>query len=256
MEALNVFIDYGIRHFAKIGKSLFPYHILEQHDGFLLIESYQRIASFNFTEADAAKVEHALRIEPDDAQLMNLLGEIEKRRGDYSKADSLFRRAVARFEELNEQFHLTITRTAMADNLRKWAEPTSDAATAASYLSEGYRIMTEATSTDSSPRAQATMREIAFALGRSSEREGKVANAIRYYGTSISWQPIRQSDKRKAVTAAMYIADHLLRAERRDDARRYLDLVRTYCRPEELKQLDSLELDYEQGPEFRSSYGS
>jgi len=197
-----------------------------------------------------AKVEHALQIEPDDAQLLNLLGEIEKRRGNYSTANDLFRRALARFETLNETSHLTITRTAMADNLRKWAEVlmTKDTATATSYLSESYRIMTEAVSTDLSPRAQATLREIAFALGRFSEQKNHVADAIAYYDKSISWQPIRTSDKRRAVAAAVYIADQFLRAEKRDESRRYIDLARTYCRsPEVLRQLECLEMQSEPG---------
>jgi tetratricopeptide (TPR) repeat protein len=107
----------------------------------------------------ATKVEHALQMEPDNAQLLNLLGEIEKRRGNHSPADSLFRRALARFEALNETSHLKITRKAMADNLRKWAEAlmSSDAGTATSYLNRGYGIMTEAVLRDSSPRAQATL---------------------------------------------------------------------------------------------------
>jgi len=72
--------------------------------------------------------------------------------------------------------------------------------------------MTEAVSTDLSPRAQATLREIAFALGRFSEQKNHVADAIAYYDKSISWQPIRTSDKRRAVAAAVYIADQFLRA--------------------------------------------
>jgi len=198
----------------------------------------------------AAKVEHALRIEPDDAQLLNLLGEIEKRRGNYSTADDLFRRSLARFGALNELSHLTITRTAMADNLRKWAEVlmTTDTATATSYLGEAYRIMAEAVSTDVSPRAQATLREVAFALGRSSEQEGRVTDAIAYYDKSISWQPTRTSDQKRAVTASLYVADHLLRAGKRDDSRRYLDLARMYCRaPEALRRLEFLEMCSEPG---------
>lgn len=198
----------------------------------------------------AAKVEHALQIEPDDAQLLNLLGEIEKRRGNYSMANDLFQRSLARFETLNETSHLTITQTAMADNLRKWAEAlmSNDPVTATSYLSEGYRIMTEAISTDLSPRAQATLREIAFALGRLSEQKVRVADAIAYYDKSISWQPIRISDKRRAVTAAVYIAEHLLRADKRDESQRYLDLARTYCRsPEALRQLEFLDVYSEPG---------
>jgi tetratricopeptide (TPR) repeat protein/cold shock CspA family protein len=198
----------------------------------------------------AAKVEHALQIEPDDAQLLNLLGEIEKRRGNHARADALFRRALAAFEGSNETSHVVITKTAMADNLRKWAEAltTSDSETAASYLNQGYRIMTEVASADSSPRSQATLREIAFALGRLCERRGQVAEAIRYYDRSISWDPIRESDKRKAAAAAQYIADHLLRAERREESRKYLDLARAYCRgPEALKQLDGMVTDYETG---------
>jgi tetratricopeptide (TPR) repeat protein/cold shock CspA family protein len=196
-----------------------------------------------------AKVGHALQIEPDDAQLLNLLGEIEKRRGNYSTADSLYRGALAKFETSNETSHLAITRTAMADNLRKWAEVlmTTDTEMATSYLNQGYQIMTEAASTDSSPRAQATLREIAFALARLRERQEHVAEAIRYYSESISWGPIRESDKRKATTAALYIADQLLRAERRGDSRKYLDLAHRYSRGWEVKQLDGLEMDYERG---------
>lgn len=205
----------------------------------------------------AAKVEHALGIESDDAQLLNLLGEIEKRRGNYARADSLFRRALTKFETSNETSHLFITKTAMADNLRKWAEAllSSDTETATSYLNQGYQIMMEAASTDSSPRSQATLREIAFALGRLYERQGQVAEAIRYYHKSISWDPIRESDKRKAATAAQYIADHLLRAERREDSRKYLDLARTYCRgPEAVKQLDGMETDFDRGRRHATLY--
>jgi len=198
----------------------------------------------------AARVEHALQIEPDDAQLLNLLGEIEKRRGSHARADALFRRALNKFQSSNEMTHVLITKTAMADNLRRWAELLmgSDSETATSYLNQGYRIMAEAASTDSSPRSQATLREIAFALGRLCERLGQVGDAIRHYDTSISWNPIRRIDKLKAAEAARYIADHLLRAERREESRKYLDLARAYSRePETLKQLDGMEMDYNTG---------
>jgi LuxR family transcriptional regulator, glucitol operon activator len=198
----------------------------------------------------AAKVEHALQLEPEDAQLLNLLGEIEKRRRNYSVANDLYRRSLARFEALSDGSQLTIVRTALADNLRKWAETiiTTDAATAGSYLSEGYRIMTEAVSIDLSTKAQATLREIAFALGRFSGQKGHVADAVSYYDKSILWQPIRRSDQGRAVTAALYVAEHLLRAEKPDDSRRYLDLARVYCNaPDALKQLEFLEMCSEPG---------
>jgi hypothetical protein len=103
--------------------------------------------------------------------------------------------------------------------------------------------MTEAVSTDVSPKARATFREIAFALGRLSEQKGRVADAIAYYDKSISWQPDRTRDQQRAVTAALYIAEQLLWAEKADDSRKYLDIGRAYCRPgsPEALQFDALE---------------
>src|ERR1017187_4267397 len=135
----------------------------------------------NYDDA-VVKIEHALQIAPDDAELLNLMGEIEKRRGHYSTANDLFHRSLAGAPQ-DKALDLTITRTAMADNLRRWAEELmpSDTATAMSYLIEAYLIMTEAVLTDLSPRAQTTLREIAFALGQFSEQNGQVADAISYY---------------------------------------------------------------------------
>jgi cold shock CspA family protein len=162
---------------------------------------------------------------------------------------NLFHRSLAEAPQDNA-LDLTITRTAMADNLRRWAEDLmpSDTATAMSYLSEAYLIMTEAVLTDLSPRAQTTLREIAFALGQFSEQNGQVADAISYYDRSISWQTTRTREKRRAFAAALYIAGQLLRAEKRDDSRRYIDLARTYCgSPEERWQVEFLEMYSEPG---------
>ena len=74
--------------------------------------------------------------------------------------------------------------------------------------------------------SQATRREIALQCGHVVFSLRGFADARRHYDSAVSWNPIRDRDKKITEIAAFIIADHLLQSGCVEEGRPYIELCK------------------------------
>lgn len=170
----------------------------------------------------------ALNLSPDDAPILGALGEVEKRRGNFEEADGLLRKALTGSFSVSHRRHEIICHTALADNLRRWAQLLSkdrQPEGALNKLKEAFRSASKAIELGKDDiRAKnaylAVSKDLAVLLLR---LEG-VDSAMPYFDSAITQKPKRWKERKINEGCCFYLAQALLRSERSDVAKKYFNL--------------------------------
>jgi LuxR family glucitol operon transcriptional activator len=170
----------------------------------------------------------ALTLSPNDGAVLGGLGEVEKRSGNYEEAHGYFGRALAVPPEVRSYKHEVITHTAIADNLRRWADALwrdKQSEAALSRVKEAYEHAKCATGMATSDmRARDTLRKVALELAiLLAESEG-IDVALPFFREAIVERARRVKDKKTTSQACYRLSWKLLETGRRDEAERYYRL--------------------------------
>ncbi len=203
----------------------------------------------------------ALALSPNDGAVLGGLGEVEKRSGNYQKADQYFQRALTIPSEVRSYKHEVITHTAIADNMRRWAEilwkdkQTDEAVSKARLAYDHASRAVQMAGSDL--RARDTLREVAFQLAMLlSETEG-IDVTFPFFEKAIAKNPKRTKERNITSIACYHLSRKLLSAGRLNEARDFYHLgERTRLRTEKDKQrYESLRNElFEQGLTGTVSY--
>jgi len=169
--------------------------------------------------------QQALALSPNDGAVLAALGEVEKRRGNFREADRWLRKALAVPSGTRSYKHEVITHTAIADNLRRWAEELvgdKQIDVAISKAKGAYDHAARATEmAGADRRARETLQETAFLLARLlADLEGLDA-AFPFFQKAIVERPKRVKAKKVTSWACYHLCLNLLKNSRKSEAERY-----------------------------------
>jgi LuxR family glucitol operon transcriptional activator len=169
--------------------------------------------------------QRALGLSPNDGAVLGGLGEVEKRSGSFQEADRYFQRALAIPSDVRTYKHEVITYTAIADNLRRWAEALwkdkqTDAAIAkakAAYDHASRAVQM----TGSDLRARDTLQETAFQLAMLLSDTESMDVAFPFFEKAIVLDSKRTKERKITSIACYHLARKLFSSGRIDEAKRY-----------------------------------
>ena len=192
----------------------------------------------------------ALQMVPDDEIIMNLVADCERRRGNYEEAEVWYHRTFEAMKGKPQSRHsISVSKTARADNLRRWSEQDKESSGQAALerLHQASALLEEVLIDDPADRlAKNTKREVALQMAHLLFSMKGFEAARPFYDANITVPALSEREKRVTQLSSLIIADHLLRRSKLEEARKYVDICKKLSTPgsPSWDQVQSLEAEY------------
>jgi len=167
------------------------------------------------------RFEKALALSPNDPLILAGLAETEKRRQNYERADALYRQALNPSSGMVGPKHEIMTLTALADNLRRWAEALAkdNKKLAFAKAQEAYDFICQA-SDRGDIQVDLAYREISWVMARLTADISGLDQAIPLF-LQAAEQPENDRERHIALLAFLSLVRMLIQSNRRQEAQQY-----------------------------------
>jgi LuxR family transcriptional regulator, glucitol operon activator len=195
-------------------------------------------------------LKRALQMAPNDDIIMNLLADCERRRGNYEQAEAWYHQTFEAMKGKPQSRHsISVSKTARADNLRRWSQETKQSNTQAAleWLHQASALLEEVLIDDPADRlAKNTKRDVALQTAHLLFSMKGFEAAKPFYEATITVPAFSEREKRVTQLSSFIMADHLLRRSKLEEARKYLDICKKLSTPgsPNWDQIQSLEAEY------------
>ena len=178
----------------------------------------------------------ALKLSPNDSPILGSLGEVEKRRGNFENADDFLNKALKGNSTVPSRRHEIICFTAIADNLRRWAnllihERFEEEAINKLKKSYDYALKAYNMSKDDIRSENAFLESSQDLAIQLLTLEG-INSSIKYFINAITLKPKRAKEKKINEVCCLFLAEALLDSGRIIEAKKYYSIGRKSLFPD------------------------
>ncbi len=174
------------------------------------------------------RLQKALALSPNDGAVLGGLGDVEKRCGNHEEADLYLQKALNVPPEMRTYRHEVIAHTAIADNLRRWAEVLLKDKQLGAAIQKAEKAYEHASiaahMAESDRRAAETVQETALTLGKLLLDTDGLAAAFPILEMAVVGRPTSVKSKKITSLACYHLARSFLESAQKAQAEEYFRL--------------------------------